>query len=218
MTNYWYMMEMKVGYVVFEMKINAYELTNFMLILSKLMQSQSSVDTEPDPLLSSFIYNNAPDDDVSKDGSHLSSTVPVSVVEGLNKDPMTSVKENSKELNTKEIKLSSKKALKMSDFSGEWNLSTMLRKRMVAATELLSLSIFTSGAGEVNPVEERNLTVSLPLSRAVQMRTIIGGGNGGTNLGHLFHFAADQFSDAGALLSAQHILFSPKQKFAWRTT
>ncbi|KAL4555996.1 hypothetical protein LXL04_038631 [Taraxacum kok-saghyz] len=41
--------------------------------------------------------------------------------------------------------------------------------------------------------------------RAVQMRTIIGGGNGGTNLGHLFQFAADQFSDAGALLSAQHI-------------
>ncbi|KAL4557780.1 hypothetical protein LXL04_035969 [Taraxacum kok-saghyz] len=40
---------------------------------------------------------------------------------------------------------------------------------------------------------------------AVQMRTIIGGGNGGTNLGHLFHFAADQFFDAGALLSAQHM-------------
>ncbi|KAL4558235.1 hypothetical protein LXL04_036433 [Taraxacum kok-saghyz] len=40
---------------------------------------------------------------------------------------------------------------------------------------------------------------------AVQMRTIIGGGNGGTNLGHLFQFAADQFSDAGALLSVQHI-------------
>ncbi|KAL4589778.1 hypothetical protein LXL04_002688 [Taraxacum kok-saghyz] len=45
--------------------------------------------------------------------------------------------------------------------------------------------------------------------RAVQMRTIIGGGNGGTNLGHLFQFAADQFSDAGALLSAQHILWNP---------
>ncbi|KAL4582168.1 hypothetical protein LXL04_006710 [Taraxacum kok-saghyz] len=29
--------------------------------------------------------------------------------------------------------------------------------------------------------------------RAVQMRTIIGGGNGGTNLGHLFQFAADQY-------------------------
>ncbi|KAL4583166.1 hypothetical protein LXL04_007732 [Taraxacum kok-saghyz] len=42
--------------------------------------------------------------------------------------------------------------------------------------------------------------------RAVQMRTIIGGGNGGTNLGHLFKFAAYQFSDAGALLSAQHIV------------
>ncbi|KAL4578755.1 hypothetical protein LXL04_014886 [Taraxacum kok-saghyz] len=41
--------------------------------------------------------------------------------------------------------------------------------------------------------------------RAVQMRTIIGRGNGGTNLGHLFQFAANQFSDAGALLSAQHI-------------
>ncbi|KAL4585117.1 hypothetical protein LXL04_009732 [Taraxacum kok-saghyz] len=41
--------------------------------------------------------------------------------------------------------------------------------------------------------------------RAVQMRTIIGGGNGGTNLGHLFKFAADQFFDAGALLSAQHM-------------
>lgn len=50
---------------------------------------QSSLDTEPDPLLSSFIYNNAPDDDVSKDVSHLSSTVPVSVVEGLNKDLLT---------------------------------------------------------------------------------------------------------------------------------
>ncbi|KAL4582796.1 hypothetical protein LXL04_007355 [Taraxacum kok-saghyz] len=45
--------------------------------------------------------------------------------------------------------------------------------------------------------------------RAVQMRTIIGGGNGGTNLGHLFQFAADQFSDAGALLSAQHIFVPP---------
>ncbi|KAL4556058.1 hypothetical protein LXL04_038698 [Taraxacum kok-saghyz] len=44
---------------------------------------------------------------------------------------------------------------------------------------------------------------------AVQMRTIIGGGNGGTNLGHLFQFAADQFSDAGALLSAQHIFVPP---------
>ncbi|KAL4572545.1 hypothetical protein LXL04_019325 [Taraxacum kok-saghyz] len=30
-------------------------------------------------------------------------------------------------------------------------------------------------------------------------------GNGGTNLGHLFRFIADQFSDAGALLSAQHM-------------
>ncbi|KAL4572879.1 hypothetical protein LXL04_019667 [Taraxacum kok-saghyz] len=30
-------------------------------------------------------------------------------------------------------------------------------------------------------------------------------GDGGTNLGHLFQFAADQFSDARALLSAQHI-------------
>ncbi|KAL4592209.1 hypothetical protein LXL04_005196 [Taraxacum kok-saghyz] len=51
-------------------------------------------------------------------------------------------------------------------------------------------------------------TLSRPIRRAVQMRTIIGGGNGGTNLGHLFQFAADQFSDAGALLSAQHILFA----------
>ncbi|KAL4563022.1 hypothetical protein LXL04_027053 [Taraxacum kok-saghyz] len=41
--------------------------------------------------------------------------------------------------------------------------------------------------------------------RAVQMRTIIGFENGGTNLGHLFHFAADHFSVAGALSSAQHI-------------
>ncbi|KAL4557059.1 hypothetical protein LXL04_035229 [Taraxacum kok-saghyz] len=45
-------------------------------------------------------------------------------------------------------------------------------------------------------------------NRAVQMRTIIGGGNGGTNLGHLFQFAADQFSDAGALLSVQHMVAS----------
>ncbi|KAL4568706.1 hypothetical protein LXL04_024321 [Taraxacum kok-saghyz] len=44
--------------------------------------------------------------------------------------------------------------------------------------------------------------------RAVQMRTIIGGGNGGTNLGHLFQFAANQFSDAGALLSAQHMSYN----------
>ncbi|KAL4554565.1 hypothetical protein LXL04_037159 [Taraxacum kok-saghyz] len=29
--------------------------------------------------------------------------------------------------------------------------------------------------------------------------------NGGTNLGHLFHFVADQFSVAGALPPAQHI-------------
>ncbi|KAL4575547.1 hypothetical protein LXL04_022394 [Taraxacum kok-saghyz] len=54
--------------------------------------------------------------------------------------------------------------------------------------------------------------------RAVQMRTIIGGGNGVTNLGHLFQFAADQFSDAGALLSAQHIeipsMIQPK-RFEW---
>ncbi|KAL4574397.1 hypothetical protein LXL04_021226 [Taraxacum kok-saghyz] len=51
------------------------------------------------------------------------------------------------------------------------------------------------------------LAPSLVKERAVQMRTIIGGGNGGTNLGHLFQFAADQFSDAGALLFAQHISF-----------
>ncbi|KAL4570638.1 hypothetical protein LXL04_026297 [Taraxacum kok-saghyz] len=53
-------------------------------------------------------------------------------------------------------------------------------------------------------------------SRAVQMRTIIGGGNGGTNLGHLFQFAADQFSDAGALLSAQHIFVPPFSNFTTR--
>ncbi|KAL4583683.1 hypothetical protein LXL04_008266 [Taraxacum kok-saghyz] len=41
--------------------------------------------------------------------------------------------------------------------------------------------------------------------RTVQMRTIIGFENGGTNLGHLFHSAADQFSVAGALPPAQHI-------------
>ncbi|KAL4566611.1 hypothetical protein LXL04_030731 [Taraxacum kok-saghyz] len=40
---------------------------------------------------------------------------------------------------------------------------------------------------------------------AVQMSTIIGFENGGTNLGHLFHCGADQFSVAGALPSAQHI-------------
>ncbi|KAL4583036.1 hypothetical protein LXL04_007600 [Taraxacum kok-saghyz] len=51
----------------------------------------------------------------------------------------------------------------------------------------------------------RQMLVGSCKEMAVQMRTIIGGGNGGTNLGHLFHFAADQFSDAGALLSAQHI-------------
>ncbi|KAL4584838.1 hypothetical protein LXL04_009448 [Taraxacum kok-saghyz] len=39
----------------------------------------------------------------------------------------------------------------------------------------------------------------------VQMRTIIGFENEGTNLGHLIYFAADQFSVAGALPSAQHI-------------
>ncbi|KAL4567944.1 hypothetical protein LXL04_023540 [Taraxacum kok-saghyz] len=49
--------------------------------------------------------------------------------------------------------------------------------------------------------------------RAVQMRTINGGGNGGTNLGHLFHFSADQFSDAGALLSAQQRRFSSPPAF-----
>ncbi|KAL4557895.1 hypothetical protein LXL04_036089 [Taraxacum kok-saghyz] len=41
--------------------------------------------------------------------------------------------------------------------------------------------------------------------RAVQMRTIIGFENGGTNLGHLFHFAADQFSVAGALPSVHRM-------------
>ncbi|KAL4572232.1 hypothetical protein LXL04_019002 [Taraxacum kok-saghyz] len=55
-------------------------------------------------------------------------------------------------------------------------------------------------------VETKSSTGNL---RTVQMRTIIGGGNGGTNLGHLFQFAADQFSDAGALLSAQHIFVPP---------
>ncbi|KAL4589967.1 hypothetical protein LXL04_002880 [Taraxacum kok-saghyz] len=65
---------------------------------------------------------------------------------------------------------------------------------------------------ERNPTESQSTEAfsrikraSSMLKRAVQMRTIIGGGNGGTNLGHLFQFAADQFSDAGALLSAQHI-------------
>ncbi|KAL4574108.1 hypothetical protein LXL04_020932 [Taraxacum kok-saghyz] len=52
----------------------------------------------------------------------------------------------------------------------------------------------------------KNTTNVVYNERAVQMRTIIGGGNGGTNLGHLFQFAADQFSDAGALLSVQHIM------------
>ncbi|KAL4574044.1 hypothetical protein LXL04_020866 [Taraxacum kok-saghyz] len=41
----------------------------------------------------------------------------------------------------------------------------------------------------------------------IQMRTIIGFENGRTNLGHLFHFAADQFSVAGALPSTQHITY-----------
>ncbi|KAL4568000.1 hypothetical protein LXL04_023599 [Taraxacum kok-saghyz] len=41
--------------------------------------------------------------------------------------------------------------------------------------------------------------------RAVQMRSIIGFENGGTNPGHLFYFAANQFSIAVALSSAQHI-------------
>ncbi|KAL4558650.1 hypothetical protein LXL04_036851 [Taraxacum kok-saghyz] len=64
-------------------------------------------------------------------------------------------------------------------------------------------------------------TVTHYFSRAVQMRTIIGGGNGGTNLGHLFQFAADQFSDAGALLSAQHIFLKtirPKWVFVSQDT
>ncbi|KAL4571794.1 hypothetical protein LXL04_018559 [Taraxacum kok-saghyz] len=43
------------------------------------------------------------------------------------------------------------------------------------------------------------------LLRTVQMRTIIEFENGGTNLGHLFHSAADQFSVAEALPPAQHI-------------
>ncbi|KAL4577025.1 hypothetical protein LXL04_013126 [Taraxacum kok-saghyz] len=55
------------------------------------------------------------------------------------------------------------------------------------------------------PSWSANIYTPLSTKRAVQMRTIIGGGNGGTNLGHLFQFVADQFSDAGALLSAQHI-------------
>ncbi|KAL4560877.1 hypothetical protein LXL04_033033 [Taraxacum kok-saghyz] len=61
------------------------------------------------------------------------------------------------------------------------------------------------------------LTINDLIYRAVQMRTIIGGGNGGTNLGHLFQFAADQFSDAGALLSAQHIIKEgiAKRKSEW---
>ncbi|KAL4555618.1 hypothetical protein LXL04_038242 [Taraxacum kok-saghyz] len=44
-------------------------------------------------------------------------------------------------------------------------------------------------------------------SLAVQMRTIIGFENGGTNLGHLFHFAADQFSVAGVLPSVHRMTF-----------
>ncbi|KAL4579779.1 hypothetical protein LXL04_015944 [Taraxacum kok-saghyz] len=48
-------------------------------------------------------------------------------------------------------------------------------------------------------------TARRAILRAVQMRTFIGFENGGTNLGYLFHFAADQFSVAGALPPAQHI-------------
>ncbi|KAL4577508.1 hypothetical protein LXL04_013617 [Taraxacum kok-saghyz] len=44
-----------------------------------------------------------------------------------------------------------------------------------------------------------------PKVGVVQMRKIIGFENGETNLGHLFHFAADQKSVAGELPSAQHI-------------
>ncbi|KAL4559729.1 hypothetical protein LXL04_031874 [Taraxacum kok-saghyz] len=59
--------------------------------------------------------------------------------------------------------------------------------------------------------DERHSMIQALHFRAVQIRTIIGGGNGGTNLGHLFQFAANQFSAAGALLSAQHITASTKK-------
>lgn len=55
---------------------------------SSFLIPSSSMNTEPDPLLSSFIYNNTPDDDVSKDLSH-SSTAAVSIVEGSNNDFLT---------------------------------------------------------------------------------------------------------------------------------
>ncbi|KAL4559414.1 hypothetical protein LXL04_031552 [Taraxacum kok-saghyz] len=53
---------------------------------------------------------------------------------------------------------------------------------------------------------------------AVQMRIIIGFENGGTNIGHLFHFAAYQFSVAGALLKIAQTqgrsqFFFPKKRF-----
>ncbi|KAL4591436.1 hypothetical protein LXL04_004401 [Taraxacum kok-saghyz] len=81
-----------------------------------------------------------------------------------------------------------------------------------SCTSLMS-SILMVGGGEKRKTrmekeqqqEDKCQRNAMDALRAVQMRTIIGGGNGGTNLGHLFQFAADQFSDAGALLSVQHM-------------
>ncbi|KAL4569240.1 hypothetical protein LXL04_024876 [Taraxacum kok-saghyz] len=95
----------------------------------------------------------------------------------------------------------------------------------------LFLSIFATGILEMrwNGVgidesyfdlehEDRDRYVNLAykkINRAVQMRTIIGFENGGTNLGHLFHFAADQFSVAGAL-SMVNLRICISSRRSWR--
>ncbi|KAL4554905.1 hypothetical protein LXL04_037514 [Taraxacum kok-saghyz] len=83
-------------------------------------------------------------------------------------------------------------------------------RRQLPPRRTMPLNSTTTPSGKIQATSEYigpfiDHVVYRHCTRAVQMRTIIGGGNGGTNLGHLFQFAADQFSDAGALLSAQHI-------------
>ncbi|KAL4554986.1 hypothetical protein LXL04_037596 [Taraxacum kok-saghyz] len=75
------------------------------------------------------------------------------------------------------------------------------RRSMKRAKGDNDLKAFTN-SGEMDSVGSERESER---ERAVQMRTIIGFENGGTNLDHLFHFAADQFFVAGALPPDQHL-------------
>ncbi|KAL4565354.1 hypothetical protein LXL04_029446 [Taraxacum kok-saghyz] len=80
--------------------------------------------------------------------------------------------------------------------------TSMAKPAYTSEIDLWSFAQSSSQSSSPDPFYHLSVAV---YTRAVQMRTIIGFENVGTNLGHLFHFAADQFSVAGALSPAQHI-------------